>query len=51
MKRLYNLVHYIINRQTDIDFKKLGKVKLNKILWFADREYMYNRKMVQYLKK
>lgn len=35
-------MHYIINRQTDIDFKKLGKVKLNKILWFADREYMYN---------
>ena len=42
MKRLYNLVHYIINKQTDEDFKKLGKVKLNKILWFADREYMYN---------
>jgi hypothetical protein len=40
MIRLRNAVHYIIHSQTD--FAKLGKVKLNKILWFADREMMYN---------
>jgi hypothetical protein len=39
MKKLRDAVHYIINRQTD--YTKLGKVKLNKILWFADRERMY----------
>lgn len=37
MKRLHNIVHYIIAKA---DYKKLGKTKLNKILWFADREFM-----------
>jgi len=37
MKRLHDIVHYIIAKA---DYKKLGKTKLNKILWFADRDFM-----------
>jgi len=37
MKRLHDIVHYVIAKA---DYTKLGKTKLNKILWFADREFM-----------
>jgi len=37
MKRLHNIVHYVISKA---DYRKVGKTKLNKILWFADREFM-----------
>lgn len=40
MRRLHNLVHYVIFRT---NYEKIGKVKINKILWFADREYMYQK--------
>ncbi|HEF3260815.1 TPA: SocA family protein [Campylobacter coli] len=42
MKKIENIIIYIINYfQTNYAPADLGKVKLNKILWFADRAFMY----------
>lgn len=42
MKKLQETINYIIDcfQRTD-SISKLGKVKLAKILWFADKEFMY----------
>lgn len=42
MSKIENLILYIINYfQCNLSPIQLGKVKLNKILWFADRAFMY----------
>lgn len=42
MKKIDNAILYIINYfQCNHAPNDLGKVKLNKILWFADRAFMY----------
>lgn len=42
MKKICEVIHYIIDSFQQADsVSKLGKVKLAKILWFADREFMY----------
>ena len=46
MKKLENVIIYIINYfQKNFAPADLGKVKLNKILWFADRAFMYKNYM------
>lgn len=40
LKKIYEIINYIISCFKD-NSSKLGKVKLAKILWFADREFMY----------
>ena len=39
-KKIYEIINYIISCFKE-NPSKLGKVKLAKILWFADREFMY----------
>lgn len=39
-KKIYEIINYIVGCFKD-NPSKLGKVKLAKILWFADREFMY----------
>lgn len=42
MEKIHAVIHYIIDSFQQADsISKLGKVKLAKILWFADREFMY----------